>query len=258
MRGDTFKTWAWKCTRYVQTLMRNMWKFVKDDVPWGMLSGLASLATLGSLWFLIIQTKTQIRQVEMENRPYLYVDVKPAAYDVINDHPDGSGHYELYLGAALVYKNVGKTPACNIKTELHMYNDAVRTDDAKRLGEWFVNTLGARPKVSAVFPQETVPPIPLMAVNISVERPTQYWITIRVSYTGNVPKKTYWYSFDGQYHIDESFQTHEVRASSKEHREAVFRKHYRVLLLDTNTNYDGFGQFRLPAPLQNPYLEATP
>jgi len=177
----------------------------------------------------------------MENRPYLYVDVKPAAYDVINDHPDGSGHYELYLGASLVYKNVGKTPACNIKTELHMYNNAVRTDDAKRLEEWFVNTLGARPKVTAVFPQETVPPIPLMAVNTSVERPTQYWITIRVSYTGNVPNRTYWYGFDGQYHIDGSFQTHEIRASSKGHREPIFRKNYRVLLLDANTNYDGLG-----------------
>src|SRR3989338_8847408 len=157
---EFFRTRSWKLQRSIQTCLE---KYAKLNNIVAIVSIAASLATIFTVHFLSRQVEFQLQQVklqreqmELENRPYLYVDVDPVAFEALQRRTDGSEYYDLYLGAHLTYKNVGKTPACNIKTELHMYNDAVKTDDAKRLDDWFVNTLGARPKVTAVFPQQTV------------------------------------------------------------------------------------------------------
>lgn len=196
-----------------------------------------------------LQTKT----LELENRPYLYVDIQPAVSEKPERHPDGSEYWNLYLGAKLVYKNVGNTPASNIKTEVHMYNNADKVDDAQRLEEWYVKLFGYFPKPTTVFPDQTGQEVGLFVD--AGEGATEYLITIRASYTGENPTKTYWYSADMRYAIEKD-SMREMRVLVEDNGQVIQkprRREYGVWLLETNTDYDAVGNRRMPPALPNPY-----
>jgi hypothetical protein len=116
-------------------------------------SFLAGLAAIGALIYVGGQTESlrdsvdlQTRALEFENRPYLFVDIFPRVVEKLE------GGWELYLCADLIYKNVGGMPASNIETEVHIYNNAVKTDDFERYKEWHIKEHGYFPVITTVFP----------------------------------------------------------------------------------------------------------
>jgi len=200
-----------------------------------------------------LQTKT----IELDHRPYLYVDIQPSVTEKLSKRPDGSDYWDRYLGAKLVYKNVGRTPASNIKAELHMYNNGDKVDDAARLEEWYINEYGFFPKPATVFPEQTGQEVGLF-VDAS-EGATEYLITIRVSYTSEDPTKTYWYSADTRYFIANNSMS-EVRSLIQENGQVIqrpLRREYGVWLLETHTDHDAVGNREMPPALPNPYQQPS-
>lgn len=199
------------------------------------------------------QTSLLRGQIELENRPYLYVDIQPAVSEKPEKQRDGTEYWNLYLGAKLVYKNVGKTPASNVQTEIHMYNNADKVDDAKRLEEWYVKLFGYFPKPTAIFPEQTGQEVGLFVD--AGEGATEYLITVRVSYSGEDPAKTYWYSADVRYAIEKDSRR-EIRMLTEENGQVIQkprRREYGVWLLETNTDYDAVGNRQMPLAFSNPY-----
>ncbi len=225
----------------------------KDKLPYIAIL-VSSLGLVFSSWYTSHQLTISSKQLELANRPYLYVDIVPSASVKMAKSPDGKEYEDLYLGAKLVYKNVGKLPACDIKTEVHMYNNADKGDDAKRLEEWYVKEKGYFPRPTTLFPEQTGQEIGLFVD--AGEGATQYLITIRVSYTGEDSRKKYWYSADMRYEIDKDIIVRQEVKVIRDGGQAVqvpLRKDYGIWLLETNTDYDRVGHRQMSPVLLNPY-----
>ncbi len=227
--------------------------------PWECLgyfgSCVGGLAAVVAAVVLLPQLYTQIKTSELEHRPYLYIDIEPRASEKEALTPGGTGtHNELYLGAMLVYKNVGKTPACDVKTEMHMYNNTDKVDDAERLEKYYIEKYGYFPRPTTVFPDQTGQEIGLI-VNAGGGA-TQYLITIRVSYTGEDAKRTYWYSADARYFIDKHIVVKQgdiVDTRPGNLPQHLLQKDYGIWLLESNTDYDRIGHHQMKRSLPNPY-----
>ncbi len=254
MSTITFVKWL----REISRIITHGWSaFCRLD--WNGVSAIAAVIALFLIWgqntrlteSINLQTKT----IELENRPYLYVDIQPSVSEKPEPRPDGGGEYwNLYLGARLVFKNVGKTPASNIKTELHMYNNADKLDDATRLERWYLDQFGYFPRPTTVFPDQTGQEIGLFVD--AGEGTTEYLITIRVSYTGEDTQKTYWYSADMRYRIEKESlrETRVLMEKDGQVLQKPTRREYGVWLLETKTDYDAVGNRQMQPALPNPYL----
>ena len=252
--------------------IKGIWKTVtgrsKSCLGWKHWESLGHIATVASaavaaaaLLFLVGQlktqvssTNTQILSVELENRPYLYVDIVPGASVKKTMRADGTEYDDLYLGAKLIYKNVGKLPACDVKTEMRMFNNADKVDDAKRLEEWYVKEFGYFPKPTTIFPDQSGQEIGLFVD--AGEGATQYLITIRVSYTGEDSATFYWYSADMRYRIAKDIivkQDVVLVQTGQQVIQKPVKSHFGIWLLESHTDYDRVGHRLMPALLGNPY-----
>ncbi len=226
---------------------------------WNSVSAIAAVIALflilGQNLRLTKSINLQTKTLELENRPYLYVDIQPGVSEKPESRSDGGGEYwNLYLGAKLVYKNIGKTPASNVKSELHMYNNADKVDDAERLEEWYIDQFGYFPRPTTVFPDQTGQEIGLFVD--AGEGATEYLVTLRISYTGEDADKEYWYSADMRYRIEKG-NVREMRVLVEEDGQVTqrpTRREYGVWLLETRTDYDAVGNREMQPALTNPYL----
>ncbi len=232
----------------------NCLKKIKWD-KWGHLGSLISgVAATVALFLIHGQFVNQVKAMELENRPYLHVDILPSASEKLEVNTTGEEYMNLYLGAKLVYKNVGKTPACNVKTELHMYNNADKRDDAQRLEQYYVEQFGYFPRPTTVFPGQSGQEIGLFVD--AGDGATEYLITIRVSYTGEQARRGYWYSSDMRFHIAKNTVVKQEVVITQDGNKQIqkpLRREYGIWLTDTNTDYDRIGNQAMKPPLPNPY-----
>ena len=141
------------------------------------------------------QIKTLKQQVEasvLENRPYLYVDLIPAAgYDDAKN---------FYAGAVIKYENVGKFTANEIETEVKIANDG--EDRLFDIAQWYVDTYGSYPYIRNLFPGQEVEPNKFTP-NISDfphDNKKYVYVGIRIKYKG-FSTDNYCYGVDYIYQI---------------------------------------------------------
>ena len=250
-----------KLQRQIKALLKNqpikVWnRFMKADwEKWGHVGSLLSgVAAAVALILIYGQLVNQVKVMELENRPYLYVDILPSASEKLEVDSNGKEYMNLYLGAKLVYKNVGKTPACNVKTTLHMYNNADKTDDAQRLEDYYIGLFGYFHRPTTVFPDQSGQEVGLFVD--AGDGATDYLITIRVSYTGERLRRAYWYSSDMRFHIAKDRVVKQevmvIQDGNKQIQKPI-RREYGIWLVDTNTDYDRIGNQIMKPPLPNPF-----
>lgn len=186
------------------------------------------------------QTNIISRSFELENRPYLYMDLSPLAFLHREKHPDTGKEYDnLYVGAKLTYKNVGKLPACNIDSEIHFYSDKDLGDNFKRLKNWYIEEYDYFPEPITIFPNQGGQEI--IGTADCAEGTKDYLFTIRLTYKGADPDKSYWYAIDVRYSIEKE-QFIQIPTGKK----------YGVRLTEVKSNYDENREAKMPPPLPRP------
>lgn len=221
---------------------------------WKILSSLMSIATLGMAIAIVIQSFIIKRSFELENRPYVYVDISPLVFSNREKQPNNEEEYDnLYVGATLKYRNVGKLPACNITSEIHFYSDMDKGDNFKRLKDWYIEEFGFFPEPTTIFPHQEGQEI---ACRVDCSELTKdYLFTIRVSYTGEDPNKLYWYATDATYSIEKGYfkQKQKIVRQGDEIMPVPALKEYTVYLVDVKSDYDRDGKVEMPKPLTRSY-----
>ena len=227
---------------------------------WKCIAAITNFLTIGVAIAIFSQSVNLNRQTdiirrsfELENRPYLYVDISPVTLSVREKAEDGHEYDNLFVGADLKYKNVGKLPACNIKSEIHFYSDVDIGDNFERLKKWFIDNYGHFPEPTSIFPNQEGQLIPCR-VDCS-EATKKYLFTIRITYTGEDPNKVYWYSTDVRYSIEKGYFKQEQKFIREGDKiiQVPGRKEYDVYLLEVNSDYDRDGKVDMPKPLSRPY-----
>ncbi len=224
---------------------------------WITFTNIGILATSAMAIFILIQsiginTQTKIikKSFELENRPYLYVDISPLAFSNRESIPNSNEEYDnLYVGAELIYKNVGKLPACNIKSEIHFYSDVDEGDNFKRLKQWYIEEFGHFPEPNTVFPNQEGQKI-VCRVDCS-ESTKDYLFTVRVTYTGEDPNKVYWYATDVRYSIAKGrfMQKQKLIQLDDKIIQVPAIKEYSVYFIHASSDYDRDGKIKMPEAL---------
>jgi len=192
---------------------------------------------------LIDQTNIIKKSFEVENRPYLYLNIVPLAFSRREKQEDGTEYDNLYLGGKLTYKNVGKVPASNIESTIYFYNDADEGNNFERLKNWFIKERGAFAEPTAVFPQQEGQE--LIFNPDCGEGAKNFFFTIRIEYTGENPDKLYWYAADVWYLLKNDYNRRYVRSThGVEHY-----IDYGVSLISSESNYDKDGKIKMSLPL---------
>jgi len=186
------------------------------------------------------QTNIIKRRFELENRPYLYMDLVPlTSLQREKDQKTGKENDNLYVGARLIYKNIGKLPACNIQSEIHFYSDKDPGDNFERLKKWYIKEYSYFPKPTTIFPNQGGQEI--IGTANCAKSTKDYLFTIRLKYTGANPDKLYWYSIDVRYSIEKE-QFIQTRTG----------KNYGVRLTSVESHYDRNVEAKMPLPLPQP------
>jgi hypothetical protein len=225
-----------------------------EGPAWKVISFISTIVTLGMAVAIMGQTSIMKRSFELENRPYLYIDIAPLAFSHTEKEPNSDKEYDnLYVGATLKYKNVGKLPACNIKSEIHFYSDVDKGDNFKRLKDWYIEEFGYFPEPTTIFPYQEGQEIPCR-VDCS-ELTKNYLFTIRVSYTGEDPKKIYWYATDVRYSIEKGYfrQKQTLLQEGDKVIQMPGNKEYSVYIIDARSYYDRDSKAKIQLPLSSPY-----
>lgn len=208
-------------------------------------NNLLSIATLIMAISILGQTNILKRSFELENRPYLYVDISPIAFSNREKQPNGNEEYDnLYVGAELLYKNVGKLPACNIKSEIHFYSDIDEGDNFERLKQWYREEFGYFPEPTTIFPHQEGQKI-VCRVDCS-EGTKNYLFTIRVKYTGEDPKRAYWYAADIRYSIEKNRFMQKLIRLDDGTMQIPPVKNYPVYFIHASSDYDRGGNIKMP------------
>lgn len=213
-------------------------------------NNLLSIATLMMAIAILIQTNILKRSFELENRPYLYVDISPLAFSNREKLPNTDGDYDnLYVGAELIYKNVGKLPACNIKSEIHFYSDVDEGDNFERLKQWYRQTFGYFPEPTTIFPHQEGQKV-VSRVDCS-DATKDYLFTIRITYTGENPNKAYWYATDVRYYIEKGhfIQKQKMVQLGDKIIQMPSVKEYSVYFIHATSDYDRDGKIKMPDAL---------
>lgn len=209
---------------------------------------ISAIATAATVVCIAIQTNSIYQQTsvikksfDLENRPYLYIDVLPIAWD----NPNSAIH--LMLGAKLRYKNIGRIPACDVKSDIRFYNDADLElgDRYKGLKEEFTKEYGYFPKVTTVFPNQEG--LSIEATADVGEGTRKYLFSIRVTYRGIDNEKIYNYSADLLFLKTDYKKIFKAEFPSGE--KAVIREEYVVYLLHPELDYDRNSNRELTLPL---------
>lgn len=218
---------------------------------------LSAIATAFTVVYIARQTNSIFRQTtiikrsfDLENRPYLYVDISPLAFSNREKAPNSNEEYDnLFVGAELIYKNVGKLPACNIKSEIHFYSDRDEGDNFERLKKWYIEEFGYFPEPTAVFPHQEEQKV-VCKVDCS-EATKDYLFTIRITYTGEDPHKIYWYATDVRYSIEKGHYIQKQQLVKLEDRiiQVPAIKEYSVYFIHSTSDYDRDGKIKMPKTL---------
>ncbi len=182
--------------------------------------------------FSVQQINVLKRQVESEYAPRLYIDVIPDAFSVVEK--DGSEN--IHLGGKLIYKNVGKVPARNIKTEIHLYDNIDKNDGFARWKDEHIKKWGSVPEPNLIFPSQEG--IELPVTPDCSDSASRFMFTIRVSYTGEDPTKLYWYKTDSSYELL---------------KDSVFRGHFAIVIAKVESDYDRNDKKKMPPPVKYPF-----
>jgi hypothetical protein len=129
------------------------------------------------------------KQFILSNRPYLHALLEP-------NFGLGAEGEIWYGGGDLFLKNAGGIPASIISAEYHVISDEMPNTD---LMGWFEKDRGGFPYVKVVFPQGSVPPVPLHPM--IGKKPKLVFISAIITYTGVDPNKIYWYKFNRLFYI---------------------------------------------------------
>jgi hypothetical protein len=221
---------------------------------WKIISTILSIATFLMAISIVWQTIIIKESFEMENRPYLYIDISPLAFSHREKQIGSEKEYDnLYVGAELKYKNVGNLPACNIKSEIHFYSDMDKGDNFERLKNWYIEEFGYFPAPTTIFPHQEGQKIPCR-VDCS-DSTKDYLFTIRVIYTGEDPKKEYWYATDVRYSLEKGYfkQTQKLIRQGDEIVSVPGDKEYAAYLIEAKSDYDRNGKARMPKAMIRPY-----
>jgi len=212
---------------------RRLWRKSKFWVA------LSAIATSLTVVYIAIQTNSISQQTtiikksfDLENRPYLYIDVLPIAWD----NPNSAER--LMLGAKLQYKNIGRITACDVKSEIRFYNDADLNelgDRYKGLKEELSKKYGYFPEVTTVFPNQE-------GLNVDAtadvgEGTKKYLFSIRVSYRGIDNKKIYNYSADLLFLKSDNLYKEFFKQKLPNGEMVSIKKEYVVYLLSPKTDY---------------------
>lgn len=196
------------------------------------------------------QTNIIKRSFEIENRPYLYLDITPLAFSNREKQLDSNEEYDnLYVGAELTYKNVGKLPACNIKSEIHFYSDVDQGDNFERLKKWYMDVFGYFPEPTTVFPHQEGQKI--VCKPDCSDSTKDYLFTVRISYTGKDPNKVYWYATDVRYSIEKGSYKQKVEFVRQGDKiiQVPGIKEYSIYLINVTSDYDRDGRIMIPPAL---------
>jgi len=221
---------------------------------WKGISTILSIATLLMALAIVRQTFIIKRSFELENRPYLYIDISPLAFSHREKQPGNNEEYDnLYVGAELKYKNVGNLPACNINSEIYFYSDIDKGDNFKRLKDWYIEEFGYFPEPTTIFPHQEGQKIPCR-VDCS-ELTKDYLFTIRITYTGENSDEIYWYATDVSYSVEKGYfkQAQKLIRQGDKIISVQGDKEYTVYLVDAKSDYDRNGKAKMPKALVRPY-----
>lgn len=224
---------------------------------WLTFSNMGILATSLTAFFILVQSininrQTHIiqRSFELENRPYLYIDISPLAFSNREKLPNTNEEYDnLYVGAELTYKNVGKLPACNINSEIHFYSDMDEGDNFERLKQEYREEFGYFPEPTTIFPHQEGQKI--KATPDCSEATKDYLFTIRITYTGENPDKVYWYATDVRYSIEKGRFIQKQKLIQLEDKTIQIPavKEYGVYFTHATSDYDRDGKIKMPRAL---------
>lgn len=190
-----------------------------------------------------LETQTTIikDRGKIENRPYLYVDIKPRAFSKKENRKENNEEYEnLYVGATITYKNVGRLPACNINTDICFYIDTSEEDKYKDFKKWYIRQHGNYPEPSSVFPgQDDI----VIAGNVDVPEETKdFLVSIRVSYTEKETEEKasneYWHRLDAKFAIGNLYAITEDG-----------KKLYTMIPVNIDSDYDRMRDIPVGNPL---------
>lgn len=226
--------WAWK----ILAVLTNFTTFI------------IAIAIVSQSCNLNKQTSIIADSFELENRPYLYVDIAPVVFSNREKQPGNNQEYDnLYVGAKLTYKNVGRLPACNIKSEIHFYSDVDKGDNFDRFKKWYIDEFGYFPEPSSLFPHQEGQEI-VCKVDCS-ESTRDYLFTVRITYTGEDPTKVYWYATDVRYSIEKGRFKQKQKLVQLEDKiiQVPSMKEYSVYFISAKSDYDRNGTAKLPPAL---------
>lgn len=130
----------------------------------------------------------QLKQLQLDKRPYLSIDITPRLWT------NGENYF---FGGNLFFRNEGSFPASDITPEYLVSNDIDNENvDFKK---WHNDTYGAFPDVKIVPPKDRIGPIPY-APGLPKDA-TFACVGILVSYTGFESGKRYWFKRVDSYRI---------------------------------------------------------
>lgn len=221
---------------------------------WKIISSFVIIATLIMAIGILGQTLLIKRTFELENRPYLYVDIEPVVFSHREKIPNTNEEYDnLFVGATLKYKNVGKIPACNIESNIYFYSDVDKGNNFDKLKDWYIEEFGYFPEPTTIFPHQEGQKIPCR-VDCS-ESTKEYMFSIRITYTGENPDKAYWYATDVNYSIEKaSFkQGQSFIRKGNEIVQTLGNKEYSVYIVKAESDYDRDRKSEILPPAIRPY-----
>lgn len=251
-------TWCAHCGAF---LRKFSWKILFRHIA-TYATALAAIATATAAIFVGRQTKLLEEQTiilkdrgKIENRPYLYVDIKPRAFSEKSYRGENKEEYDnLYVGATLTYKNVGRLPACNINSDIRFYVDTSEEDKYKDFKKWYIRQHGNYPEPSTVFSsQDDI----IIAGNVDVPEETKdFLVSIRVSYTEkNTEEKVaneYWYRLDAKFVIDKediSYENIAIIEDGKIKQIPTGKKLYDMIPVYIDSDYDRMRDMPIGPPL---------
>lgn len=143
------------------------------------------------------QTDIALQRHLLENRPYLYIDIKPTVgFDESGD--------SFYSGAEIKYRNSGLFAASDIETEAKVGSDITITGLID-MTEWYQRVYHDYPYVKTVFPNQDIPERKYTP-NIGSKKsglPEFVYIGVRIHYKGFAEDR-YCYGVDYVYKIEHS------------------------------------------------------
>ena len=138
-----------------------------------------------------INLQTEISH--LEHRPYLYLYMNTLG---VGQKKPGEAWFG---GGSMRFRNVGRDPASNIKTQHMVASDTLNEID---FVGWFEKAFGGFPHINSVFPGQEDAEVPCHPmISTGDKKPKLMYIGAVVTYEGPKSGMIYWYKFSRVYAI---------------------------------------------------------